>query len=300
MTRARDALYLSCFDRQTNTARPSPFLLETAAGPTPKGVDLPLPALPGPSAAREPPPLTLSFSAVASYDDCAFRYRLGNSFGFEQEVAPELGYGKAIHHVLRQLAERTRAEGKVPTAREAIELLGAEFYTPFANRPTFERMKNAAERLVRAYLARWKDDLARVWATECPFELHLADGILSGRADVILTGEGGKQDSLAIVDYKAATDPRREDHFALQLAVYTAAGRGEGLTVDAAYLHDLHAGDRHDVDVSDSATAAAVERVAGLAAGIRKAQFPARPESVRCSSCDFRRVCRHAPPGYRE
>lgn len=300
MTRARDALYLSCFERQAKAAKPSPFLLETAGGPLPRLATIPLPPLPEPAAGRTSPPVTLSFSELASYDDCGYRYRLGTSFGFEQELAPELGYGKAIHHVLRQLAERSRAEGKIPTAREALQLLEAEFYTPFANRPAFERMKAAAERLVRAYLARWKEDLGRVWATERPFELHLEGGVLSGRADVILTGDEGRPDSLAIVDYKSTTDPRREEHFALQLAVYTAAGRGEGLTVEAAYLHDLHSGDRRSVDVGDGVTNAAVAKVGTLAAGIRRGDFPAKPEGERCGGCDVRRVCRSAPAGCRE
>lgn len=300
MTRARDALYLSCFDRQANAARPSPFLLETTGGNLPKLSQLPLPAPPEASAARPAPPLMLSFSELASYDDCGYRYRLGTSFGFEQELAPELGYGKAIHHVLRQLAERSRAEGRIPTSREALDLLEAEFYTPFANRPSFERMKAAAERLVRAYLGRWKDDLGRVWATERAFELHLPDGVLSGRADVILTAEEGRPDSLAIVDYKASTDPRREEHFALQLAVYTAAGRGEGLTVEAAYLHDLHSGDRKNVDVGDGVMKVAVDKVRGLAAGIRRGTFPAKPDGDRCGACDVRRVCQKAPAGCRE
>lgn len=297
MTRARDALYLSRFERQTNAARPSPFLVEAAGGAIPKLGPLPLPDPPEPAGTRAVPPLTLSFSALASYDDCGYRYRLGTSFGFQQELAPELGYGKAIHHVLRQLAERSRADGRIPTAREALDLVDTEFYTPFANRPSFERMKAAAERLVRSYLARWKDDLGRVWATERPFELHLPDGVLSGRADVILTAGQGRPDSLAIVDYKASTDPRREEHFALQLAVYTAAGRGEGLTVEAAYLHDLHTGDRRDVNVGEGVTRTAVEKVGALAAGIRRGAFPAKPTKESCGACDLTRVCRHSDAG---
>ena len=56
----------------------------------------------------------------------------------EQELALEMGYGKAIHHVLRQLAERARTEGRVPTAVEAREILEAEFYAPFANKPAWQ------------------------------------------------------------------------------------------------------------------------------------------------------------------
>ena len=50
-----------------------------------------------------------------------------------------------------------------------------------------------------------------------------------GRADVILDKEGGEVRSLAIVDYKTSTDPDADEDYALQLAVYTDAGRREGL-----------------------------------------------------------------------
>lgn len=64
------------------------------------------------------PPLELAFSDVAVFDDCGFRYRLGTVFGFEQQIAVELGYGKAIHHVLRRVADTARETGRVPDAPE--------------------------------------------------------------------------------------------------------------------------------------------------------------------------------------
>ncbi|HUY45583.1 MAG TPA: PD-(D/E)XK nuclease family protein [Streptosporangiaceae bacterium] len=83
------------------------------------------------------------------------------------------------------------------------------------------------------------EDLQRVWEVERPFELHLPTAIISGRADVILDMEGGEVQSLAIVDYKTSTDA--EDDHGLQFAIYTDAGRREGLDVRAAYVHDLAA-----------------------------------------------------------
>jgi len=46
---------------------------------------------------------------------------------------------------------------------------------------------------------------------------------VSGRADLILDEEGGRIDSLAIVDYKTATDERGDDFFGFQLAIYSSA-----------------------------------------------------------------------------
>ena len=84
-----------------------------------------------------------------------------------------------------------------------------------------------------------------------PFELHLDGLTVTGRADVILDREGGVPTGLAILDYKTSTSADN-DH-GLQLQVYADAGRREGLDVRGAYVHDLKAGARKTVDVSDDA-----------------------------------------------
>jgi len=298
ITRARDCVYLSHFHKIQRRFEPSPFLTEISEeAPVHKTLPIPTPERLGNTVEQ---PLQLSFSDIVTFEDCGFRYRLGIVFGFQQELAVELGYGKAIHHVLRQVAELARERGQEPSRAEIDEILEREFYLPFANQATVRRMSNAAQRLVMNYIDNYSDDLHRVWATERPFELHLPSGTLAGRADVILGDEGSDAPSLAIVDYKTATDPRREEYYRLQLAVYTAAGRGEGLDVTAAYLHNLNAGVRAPVDISQDETSAAVERVASATTGIRRGEYEAKPEPQRCNQCDYWRVCRHADRSYQE
>jgi DNA helicase-2/ATP-dependent DNA helicase PcrA len=298
LTRARDCVYLSAFERMKQSFKPSPYLKEVAGGVPPLQRVLPLPTDPDTGAAVEQPPLELSFSDVALFEDCGHRYRLGSLLGFQQELAVELGYGKAIHHVLRQVAETARDKGEAPDASALERLVDDEFYLPFADHPGFVRMHGAAGTLVRRYVTDYKDDLKRIWAIERPFELHLEHGILAGRADVILDQEDGKVSSLAIVDYKVAKSEERNDRYEQQLAVYAAAGRGEGLQVDAAYLHELNDGERRTVDISGWPVAAAVQQVESAMRRIRDGRFEASPESKKCKGCDYRRVCAHAtePP----
>src|SRR5438046_9791678 len=97
----------------------------------------------------EIPSLEISFSDFALFEDCGYRYRLGSLLGFQQEIAVELGYGKAIHHVLRHVAELARDTGTVPTAPELARLVDDEFYLPFADHPGYARMHVAAITLVR-------------------------------------------------------------------------------------------------------------------------------------------------------
>lgn len=232
--------------------------------------------------------LELTFSEIASFLDCAMAFRLRNLFGFQPRLAPELGYGKAVHHVLRMVAEQTKATGDVPSAAELDRLLDSNFFLPAANKPAHRQLKEAARRLVTSYAEDHPDDLRRVWETERPFELHL-DGItVSGRADVILDKEGGVPTALAIVDYKTSTSVDA-DH-ALQIQVYADAGLREGLDMRGAYVHDLKAGDRSEVDITPGAISGAETVVLEAAKRLRARDYAPDP-GKKCRTCEVRTVC---------
>lgn len=295
LTRARDAAYLSCFRRKTNSFEPSRFLLEVAGGEPQSMRDLPVPAGPSPEHETEPPTLEISYSDLASFDDCGHRYRLGHVLGFQTQIAPELGYGRAIHHVLRAVAETVRATGRVPSEQEIDTIVASEFYVPFASEQAWEAMRNATRKLVRRFVEDYPANLQRVWAVERPFSLHLEHGVVRGRADVILDRQGGQGGALAIVDYKVATDEAREARHHEQLRVYSLAARGEGLTVEGAFINDLRAGTRISADISRQATEQALAAVAERLEALREARFEAKAEMHRCSACEYAEICAHCP-----
>jgi DNA helicase-2/ATP-dependent DNA helicase PcrA len=218
-------------------------------------------------------------------------YRLRTKLGFQPRLAPELGYGKAVHHMLRRLAEVTQQRGEVPTAAQITSMLDDDFFLPIANKPAHRQMKDAAHRLMTTYAQDHADDLFRVWESERPFELRL-DGItITGRADVILDHEGGVPTSLAILDYKTSTSPDA-DH-SLQLQVYAAAGLREGLEIRGAYVHDLAAsrgGRRVAVDVAEAGLGSAEVKIAAAEVGLRSRRFAPLP-GERCGKCEVRFAC---------
>jgi len=295
MTRARDMLYLSRFHHKKNSFAASSFLLEVAGGdPACATKALPLPPVfqPGQDAAEDKP--ALSFSDLAAYEDCPMSYRLSSLLGFQPQLVAELGYGRAIHHILRRIADWVRSKGKLPNDARIETIFREEFYLPFAHKAAYEKLREAAGRLAAKYLRQYSDDLFRIWQTERPFELHLTDGVVSGRADVILDCEGGTPGSLALVDYKTATEVAESDISAFQLAIYTAAGLGEGIDIRGAYLHDLDQGKRIAVPVLEHAEEAKV-RANHLVKRIVAQEFPAKPHKHKCGQCDVRFVCHHGP-----
>lgn len=300
LTRGRDMVYLSRFRRKQNNFKSSPFLMEVIGqDPTmiAPGSPLPLPDpfKPPPDESEELP--TVSFSELALFEGCPQRYRFSNSFGFQPQLVTELGYGRAIHHILRHVAETAKKQKSPPTPVQLDAIFKDAFYLPFANSAAFDVLLKRARAMVDKYLTDHSADLLRIWQTERPFELHLEKGIVNGRADVILDREKGKIGRLAIVDYKTANEGKSDDIFAFQLAIYAAAGRGEGLNVDAAYLHALKESQRIPIPVDTVKQKVARVRADALMESIVAGEFPARPEKSKCTACDMRAICKHAECG---
>lgn len=285
LTRARDWVRLSSHAKTTSqVARPSPYLTEAVAMASASG-SLPSGALPK---GIEVPDLAVTYSELAAYASCPQSYLLRNELGFMPPIQAELGYGNAVHHVMRMIAERCQSSARMPTPREINDLLTSEFFLPYANKPAHKEMRERARALVFKYVADYRSDLERTWATEHPFELYLPGVVVSGRADVIYDQHDGQPDHLAIVDYKTSTGGAIEP---LQLQVYVQAGRREGLTVDAAYVHDMSTATRHDVPVSHADIASAEATVIATAASLKSRDFTPAPELAKCRACDVRKVC---------
>jgi DNA helicase II / ATP-dependent DNA helicase PcrA len=234
--------------------------------------------------------LEITFSELAQYYGCGVQYRLRTLVGFQPPLVAELGYGKAVHHMLRQVSEHVREYGRKPSSKQLDSLFDDEFYLPAANKAGHRQMKNRARELVDRYLTEWDHELERVWEVERPFELHLGDAVVIGRADVILDQSSGAE-KLAIVDYKTADGEGEHHHF--QLQVYTDAGRREGLTVERAFVHDLSKdkSNRIEVDVAEEKVVEAEDLVRELIDGLRDRVFEAKPELERCRHCDVQAMC---------
>jgi DNA helicase-2/ATP-dependent DNA helicase PcrA len=284
LTRARDWIGLSSHQRvNTQSRQPSPYILEAQAIAASGG--LPTNAEPRGEA---PTSIAVTYSELDAYMECPQSYLLRNELGFMPPVQSEIGYGNAVHHVLRTISEHVKATGTVPDSVEIDALMDSEFYLPFANKPAHKEMREKARKLIQSYVTDNVTELQRTWATERPFELHLDGVVVTGRADVVFDEHDGVANNLSIVDYKTALGDELKP---LQLQIYTDAGRREGLTVGAAYIQDLSAAVRYEVSIAAADIASAEAQVVRAAQGLKDRDFTPRPEKSKCSFCDVRTVC---------
>ncbi len=299
VTRARDLLCVSRFRRTAKRrTSESPFFSEMLAGGKPLDVGsgpLPLPDIKPVAKAPEPGVEEVSVTELLVYETCPYAFKLRNKLSFQPPLARELGYGKLVHHLIHQLSLEALAKKKVPSSKMVEDLLERQFYLPFANRAAYAQMRESVRRYLDNFLAGYGEELFNVREAERRFELPLTDARIVGRADVILDEASGPN-AVALVDYKTGLDSEDAptmDAYKLQLRLYAAAGRAEGLDTKAAYLHDLKANLRHKVEVGPDVEKVAVARFTDLAHQITKGCFDPKPDR-RCQDCDVRAICKHS------
>jgi hypothetical protein len=254
--------------------------------------------------ARAPAVRTLSYSALAAWGACAYRFYLTRVLRLPEEPvfrvaaarapggAPTLDprvRGTLVHALLEHAgaaAERVagvaEAHGVALTDSEAADVV---------------RLADAfAESPLSARIAR-----ARSVRREHAFAVPLGDTLLTGVVDVLAVERGGRQ---LVVDYKTdALDPDAdlaayvEEHYGVQRRVYAlAALRGGAARVEVAYAFL----ERPREPVAERLEAADADRLDAellvLAAGMLAGEYPVttRPHRELCESCPGRRaLCSH-------
>ena len=292
ITRARDWLSLSTHEAvTTNSVAPSQFLREVSRTWPPKSKKR-LPRVVRKKAAESGDIVSISFSELSSFAACGHAYRLRSDLGFQAPLAQELGYGKAVHHILRNVAEYARKKGQPPNRTRLNAFFEKDFYLPVATKPAHRLMRNAARKLVGAFVDSYGRELVDVYAVERPFELHLPNVVVSGRADVIIRRDSErKQEEYELDDYKVSEDENPEP-YDRQLRTYTSAGLREGLDVAAANVFDLRRAVKRSVDISAEKIRATEAEVAVLAARLKARDFAPSP-GPSCQGCDVRELCKH-------
>lgn len=289
VTRAREWVSLSAHEKVTTKGgKVSPYIIEALAlYQDPK--DFPADWAEGDSTIDQDETMQITYSEIADFLSCGWGYWLKSRIGFPSIIVETIGYGKAVHHLMRSIAEETAKRGRQLSPMDVDRLIATEFFLPFANSAIALGYKESARKLAFSYLKDHAEEMSRVWETERPFELAVPGALISGRADVILDLHEGKPDNLAIIDYKTGTEGQEFD---LQLQIYSEAGKREGLEVRGAFVHDLKENKRIVIDTSDGAREQAIGRVSEAVQLIKKREFEAKPEVSKCGRCDVRAICR--------
>ena len=278
-----------------------------ADGLAPAGARLPLAPPPPPRplapepAGAPPAPRTLSYSRIAEWQRCGYRYYLQRELGLPDEPVEHDDAGAGSVATPAALDPRTRGS----LVHALLEHDDADLVTLAATwgLELDEAQRADVLRLAAAFagspLAR-RIERARSVHREHAFTVALGDTLLTGVVDVLAHERGGQ----LVVDYKTdALDPATDvaayvaQHYAIQRRVYAlAALRGGAARVEVAYAFLERPGEpiaeRFEAADADGLEA----QLRTLAAGLLAGEYPvaAVPHRGLCLTCPGRRaLCSH-------
>ena len=312
MTRARDRLVLTHAEDYggLRTRKISRFVVEALALPAPPPASRtasatesiarhapaaePVPADPGPVPAAQA--LALSHGQVDDYLTCPLKYRFAHVVQVPLGVDPRAMFGIAIHHALRVFHQHRMRRHPITADDVVAAFEGAWSSEGFLSREHEERRLEEGRAALRRFALRELAAGTIPLAAEMEFKFRLGNDVMRGRWDRIDEDSGG----VVLVDYKTS-DTAEPDKAARQaekslksgqLGLYALAyAETRGAAPSRVRLQFVDSGEIGEAVVRPEHLADARERIATAAAGIRSAEFPARPDLRNCSFCPYSRFC---------
>lgn len=291
LTRAKDALYLSWFTRiKKNLADPSHFVLATLPdnvnlSPDKAGICPISKVVPD----EEPEVSTYSPSEIIWYRRCPYSYLLRKIWGFQPGLARELGYGKALHHIMRLIGNEVK-QGKKISSAVAKEMVEEHFYLPYAPPAMAQAMKESATNKLTRFIEDNIEDIERIQQVEVRLEFPVGLALVYGIVDVILRSD---ETSTEARDYKTTkADPYSDDEADFQIRLYSAGLQQMGYPVEAASIANLEEEEIRRVDISKEVLSSVISEAQGYILGIKSSNYTAKT-GLYCRKCDYHDICRY-------
>lgn len=287
VTRARDALLVSHFNRINRAMRRSRFIDDMDLG---RAVELkdgqPLPDLDlDPKMAAEEIQ-TFSASEIVTYKICPHMYLLRELWGYQPELNQAIGYGKGLHYCLRRAGELVKDENYKP-ADAVSKAVDTGFHMLFVGGTVLENFRNSAKKKLLNFAGRYGDELNRIEEVEYRLEFPIRNATIMGKVDVILK-DGG---DMEVRDYKTSEEARTFEEIAVQIRLYTAGLKSMGRPVTSGSVAYLETPNIKEVDVCESVLVSEKKNAEETVVKIMDGDFQPNP-GENCSRCDQRQICK--------
>lgn len=131
---------------------------------------------------------------------------------------------------------------------------------------------------------------------------------MSGSIDLMIEEDAvGNVVDACVIDFKSMEGGKDAEHndelewteLALQVQLYARAARDVlEKVIETGHVHLLKDNQRVTVPVDEDAIRAAIKNIEWAVHGIVTSDFPMRPHSKKCPTCDFRQLCPQRPEAF--
>lgn len=245
-----------------------------------------------PDLKRQNVPITLNFSLLEDYFECPYRFKLSMFYGFVQPIPEQMGYGNALHEVIRCI-NQSAIEGKPITDKFVQKLFDEVFYLPYASTKQKERMTDSAKCAIKKYLECNKTTLGDIRLAESAIEIDMGDGItVNGRIDMVKDIMVNGKKKTAIVDFKTANKRVVEAINTEQLKIYSLGYQElTGQAADYMEIYHLDSENTARKPIAQDTVAAVKDDIREAAQHIRKNELYKKCSKENCSKCHLSHLC---------
>jgi len=233
--------------------------------------------------------VVFSFSDLKYFFECPYQFKLRILYGFNAPIHEALGYGKSLHDALAEVHARA-IRGDVASLPEVPRLVETHLHTPYAYPALRTQLEAAANKVLRDYLSKNKDQFDKIEFSEKLVEINLGDGVVvNGRIDLVRRLDTNE---VTIVDLKSSERAQAEDVTETQLHTY-ALGYLEltGNHPDYVEIYELDEGRRKTRSVDDHFIEEVKLRTREAARALRSGSLPPDPARKKCAACDYLGMC---------
>lgn len=233
--------------------------------------------------------VVFSFSDLKYFFECPYQFKLRILYGFNAPIHEALGYGRSLHNALAEVHARA-TRGDHASEGEARNLVDTHLHTPYAYPALEEKLKAAAEKVLRDYIHDNKEEFDNIEFSEKQIDISLGDGIsINGRIDLVRRRDTNET---TIVDLKSSDRAQPEEVTETQLHVY-ALGYEEltGRRADYVEVYELDERKRKPRSVDDDFIKDVKAKVRDAARALRQGTMPAVPTPAKCRKCDYLGIC---------
>jgi len=245
-----------------------------------------------PNLKRDSIPLSLNFSLLEDYFDCPYRFKLSMFYGFVQPIVPALGYGNALHDIVRRINDAV-ISGNVLSKGDIDTIIDESFYLPYATSKIYDNMYKSAKKAIHNYVEHNKDDIRNAQMAETEIEIEMGDGIkVNGRIDLVKTVRENKENKTVIVDYKTANKTVADSISKEQLKIY-ALGYQEltGNSADYMEIYQLDSENSARKEITADMIDGVREEILAAADSIRRNRLPKKCSKENCANCHINYLC---------
>ena len=289
ITRARDILCVSWFNKKKKATKRSQFLndiaqklkhIKSAGG---------IPSIEISPSSIEDEMKTFSAGEILTYVKCPYLYRLRELWAYKPGLVEALGYGKSLHYCLRYIFELISQGENIKSAVERA--IDEKFHIPYASAKVRENMKNKAKELLFKFVREHEEDIGKIEEMEVrvEFPLEKEKSIITGRVDVIFKSEG----SMEVRDYKTSDEVTTFEQASLQVQLYSLGLIEIGKSVTQASIGYIEDGRLEKVDINFSNLENARKKAEECIKNILRGRFKPELSNSYCINCDYTKICRY-------